>query len=370
MTSIGLSRRQLLQGAAGMMGVVAASGAIAQQSPDGEPMKYRGVTYDTGTDFGYSDYLSRMSWHEADVREEIAAIRERLNCNAIQIIGTEHDRLQFAMAVARENGLMVWLQPRIFEKTADVQLSHMVEAAKYGGQLRRDGGEIVFNAGCETTIFQQGLVPGSSFAERIQAIFSAQRPELQRIRAGLNAYLVRAAELAREQFDGLVTYGAAAWEPVDWQPFDLAGVNLYRDSRNAATYVEELRRHLGHGVPLVITEFGTSTFEGAGQYGGGGFMIVDYTTAPPRIPEQFKRSEAEQAREIAALLEIFVAEGVGGAFVYNFLSQFDFHADDPREDLDMASHAIVKVRAAAEDAPVEWEPKQAFHEIARIYGEL
>lgn len=369
MAPIMIRRRDLLQGAAGMVGLAASGGALAQ-SGAGEAMKYRGVTYDTGTDFGYPGYLSRMSWHEADVRDEIAAIREQLNCNAIQIIGTEHDRLQFAMAVALENGLIVWLQPRIFEKPADVQLSHMVEAARYGGQFAKDGGEIVFNAGCETTIFQQGMVPGRSFAERIQAIFSAQRPELQRIRAELNVYLRRAAESAREHFTGLVTYGAAAWEPVDWQPFDLAGVNLYRDSRNAANYVEELRRHKGHGVPLVITEFGTSTFEGAGQYGGGGFMIVDYTTEPPRIPEQFKRSEAEQAREIAALLEIFVAEGVNGAFVYNFLSQFDFHADDPRQDLDMASHAIVKVRAATEDAPVEWEPKQSFHEIARIYGEL
>jgi len=370
MTSTALNRRQLLQGAVGIVGVAAAGSALAQQSGAGEAMQYRGVTYDTGTDFGYPGYLSRMSWHETDVREELAAIREQLHCNAIQIIGTEHDRLELAMQVARENGLAVWLQPRIFEKPANVQLSHMLEAAKYGAAFARDGGEIVFNVGCEVTIFQQGLVPGSSFAERIQAIFASQRPELQRIRTELNAYLMRAAEAAREQFDGLVTYGAAAWEPVDWQPFDIAGVNLYRDSRNAATYREELRRHMGHGVPLVITEFGTSTFEGAAEYGGGGFAIVDYSVDPPRIPEPFKRSEEEQAREIAELLEIFRAEGVSGSFVYNFLSQFDFHADDPRQDLDMASHAIVKVRAAAEDAPIEWEPKQAFHEVARIYGEL
>lgn len=369
MTAVSLSCRDLLRGAAGMVGAAAAGSALAQPAK-AEAMQYRGVTYDTGTNFDASNYISRLSWHESDVREEIAAIREGLNCNAIQITGTDHDRLQFAMATARENGLAVWLQPRIFEKTAEEQLSHMVEAAKYSGQFAKGGGEIVFNIGCEFTIFQQGLVPGNGFAERIRAIFSAERPEQQRIRTGLNAYLARAAEAARDQFDGSLTYGAGAWESVDWQPFDIAGVNLYRDNNNRASYRETLRGHMQHGVPLVITEFGTCTFEGAGQYGATGFMIIDYSVEPPRVPEQFVRSEQEQAREIADLLDIFIGEGVTGAFVYNFLSQFDVHSDDPRQDLDMASHAIVKVRAVAGDAPLEWEPKQAFQEIARVYGEL
>ena len=369
MTPITLRRRELLLGAAGMAGIAVSTGALAQSADDGA-MTYRGVTYDTGTDFGYPGYLSRMSWHESDVREEIAAIRGRLNCNAIQIVGTDHARLRLAAEIAQENGLKIWLQPRIMEKPADAQLAHMVEAATHARDLAANGADVVFNVGCEATIFQQGIVPGATYAERIPRIFSAQPDEAARVRTELNAYLVRSAEAARKHFSGPLTYGAASWEVVDWSPFDIAGVNLYRDDSNRAGYRETLRGHMQHGVPLVITEFGACTFEGAGRYGGGGFMIVDYSVEPPRIPEGFVRSEAEQAREIAELLAIFSAEGVAGAFVYNFLSQFDFHADDPRRDLDMASHAIVKVREAAEDAPVEWEPKQAFHEIARIYDDL
>lgn len=369
MASMTLGRRDLLRAAVGMVGVAVAGSALAQ-SASGGVMKYRGVTFDTGTDFGYPGYLSRMSWHEADVREQIAAIRQQLNCNAIQIVGSDHNRLRFAAQVARENGLQIWLQPRLMEKPADVQLAHVVEAARYASELANDSTDVVFNVGCEATIFQHGIVPGATYAERIPLVFSARGDEAARIASELNAYLMRAAEAAREHFSGPLTYGAASWEAVDWSPFDIAGVNLYRDGNNRAAYREVLRGHMQHGVPLVITEFGTCSFEGAGNYGGGGFMIIDYSVDPPRIPEGFKRSEEEQAREIAELLGIFAEEGIAGAFVYNFLSQFDFHADDPRMDLDMASHAIVKVRAAAEDAPIEWEPKQAFNEIARIYGEL
>ena len=108
---------------------------------------------------------------------------------------------------------------------------------------------------------------------------------------------------------------------------------------------------------------------GAGDYGAGGFQIVDYTTQPPTIPEGFTRSEETQAREIRELLTIFAEEGVAGAFVYNFLAQFDVHSDEQRHDLDTASHAIVKVRPGAEDAPLVWEPKQAFDVIAEIYSD-
>lgn len=146
-------------------------------------------------------------------------------------------------------------------------------------------------------------------------------------------------------------------------------VNLYRDRKNRAVYRDALRSHMRHGKPPVITEFGSCTFEGASDYGAAGFMIVDYGTELPTIPEGYARSEAEQAREIVELLGIFAEENVAGALVYNFLAQFDTHSDDPRQDLDMASHAIVKTMPGPEDAPLVWEPKQAFHAIAEIYGD-
>lgn len=330
-------------------------------------MQYRGVIYDTGTDIGYEGYLSRISWHESDVRREIAAIRDELHCNAIQVVGTDLSRLDLASRIASEHGLTVWLQPRLFEQDAEAQLSHMTETAKLATELAENGADIVFSVGCETSLFQRGLVPGETFSERLQPLFTATGDAAEQIAERLNAFLRASVEAASAHFSGPLTYSAGSWERVDWTPFDIAGVNLYRDQRNRANYRQILRGHLGQGKPLVITEFGCSTFEGAGQYGAGGFEIVDYATQPPSIPETFVRSEEEQARELVELLTIFEEEGVSGAFVYNFLSQFDVYSDDPRYNLDTASHAIVKTMPGEADAPLTWEPKIAFQAVADVY---
>lgn len=361
----GPNRRDVLAGGLAVAAGLAMARPVAAQ--EAKTLARRGVVYDTGTYMGYEGHLSRISWHEADVRRDIAAIATELHCNAIQIAGTEPDRLRLATEAALEQGLQVWLQPRVMERPADVQLAQMEEAARFAGPLAAEGGDIVLNVGCEVTLFQQGIVPGERFGDRIPALFSATGDEAERITRELNAYLARAVETARQHFAGPLTYSAGSWERVDWAPFDLVGVNLYRDRTNRDAYRLQLQGHMSHGKPLVVTEFGCGTFEGAGEFGAASFMIVDYSVEPPRIPDQFVRSEEEQAREIAEQLQIFAEEGVEGAFVYNFLSQFDWHHEDPRRDIDMASHAIVKVAQTAADAPLTWEPKAAFHEVARLY---
>ena len=361
--------RRVILGAAAAVPVGLALAGLARASDAPAPLAYRGVVYDTGTGIGYEGYLSRLSWHEEDVRREIGAMAEQLHCTAVQIVGTDLARLELASRVAGEHGLQVWLQPRLFEQDGPTQLSHMAEGAELAATLAAEGLDVVFSVGCETSLFQRGLVPGATFAERLAPLFSASGEDAEAIAASLNAYLATAVAAAAEHFDGPLTYSAGSWERVDWSPFDLVGVNLYRDRNNRPAYRDILHGHMGHGKPTVITEFGSCTFEGAGDYGAGGFQIVDYTTQPPTIPEGFTRSEETQAREIRELLTIFAEEGVAGAFVYNFLAQFDVHSDEQRHDLDTASHAIVKVRPGAEDAPLVWEPKQAFDVIAEIYGD-
>jgi hypothetical protein len=362
------NRRAVLAGAAALPAGLALPGlAHANDAP--ATLAYRGVVYDTGTDIGYEGYLSRLSWHEEDVRREIATIAKQLHCTAIQIVGTELPRLELASRIASEHGLQIWLQPRLFEQDGQTQLSHMAEGAKLAARLADEGRNIVFSVGCETSLFQRDMVPGDTFSERLGPLFSATGDDAAAITARLNTYLASAVATASAHFSGPLTYSAGSWERVDWTPFDLVGINLYRDRNNREAYRDILRGHMGQGKPTIITEFGSCTFEGAGDYGAGGFQIVDYATQPPTIPERFVRSEQTQAREIGELLAIFAEEGVAGAFVYNFLAQFDVHSDEPRHDLDTASHAIVKVMPGAADAPLVWEPKQAFDVIAEIYGD-
>ncbi|MGO4837890.1 hypothetical protein AB4144_37165, partial [Rhizobiaceae sp. 2RAB30] len=113
------------------------------------------------------------------------------------------------------------------------------------------------------------------------------------------------------------------------------------------------------------------TFEGAEHHGGMGFDIIDFDRSPPSIKDGHKRSEETQADEIIDLLRIFREERVDGAFVYQFLSEGELHSADPRHDLDMASHAIVKcVGLDLARGIIHWQPKLSFHAVARVYDEL
>jgi hypothetical protein len=154
-------------------------------------------------------------------------------------------------------------------------------------------------------------------------------PRLQpRVTRKLDALLAEAAAIARQNFQGPVTYAAAFWERVDWSRFDLVGVNLYRFGGNEATYADQVRALAG-SKPVVITEFGCCTY-------------------------------------LRELVDVYEQAGVHGAFVFTFaMPDFPHRPDDPAHDLDMAGFGVVKV---APDDPSRWERKAAFHELGRLYG--
>ena len=194
-------------------------------------------------------------------------------------------------------------------------------------------------------------------------------PLLPWANARLNRHLRDVARVARASFHGPITYGAGTWERLDWGVFDLLGVNLYRDKENEATYVSDLRRLRAHGKPVVITEFGCCAFEGAERLGGGGWLAVDRRREPPVMKPGHKRSEEAQAGHVGELLDLFIAEGIHGAYVFDFMESSHRHDPDPRLDLDMASYGVVKVLPwEPGETSLRWERKRAFAEVARRYG--
>ena len=144
------------------------------------------------------------------------------------------------------------------------------------------------------------------------------------------------------------------------------GVGQFRDG---------VRRLVAGGKPVAITGFGASIYRGAGDRGGRGMEIVEYDTGtgvPVRLTEDVARDEAEQARYLSEVLEVFDAEGVEGAFVFLFaLDGFPHRPDgDPREDLDLASPGIVKALEGGHGdtyPDMTWEPKAAFAAVAERY---
>jgi hypothetical protein len=374
-----LSRRALTGLIASGIGIPAVgapptvvAGQYAATPASSRSLAIKGMTYDTGTDYTPQwGVLSREVWETARVQREIAVIHEQLHCTDVSIFGTEIGRNTEGAAIALEQGLRVWIQPRLIDAEPDALLDYLAEAANEAERLRGQNPAVTFNLGVELTLFSAGIVEGNSFAERIPNLLGTL-DQLPIYNERLNGILSRANTVVREVFGGPVTYGAGAWEGVDWSDFDFVGVDLYRDAYNQATYVDDVRALRRHGKPVVITEFGCCTYEGAQDAGGSGYDIIDWEKSPPELNGEYVRSEQVQADTIGELVDIYQDEGMHGAFVYTFVEPGQTYSPDPRYDLDMPSFGIVKVfpeeSGQGYAATGYWEPKAAFHEIAERFA--
>ncbi|MFB4318685.1 hypothetical protein [Actinomadura sp. 21ATH] len=302
------------------------------------------------------------------VRRDLRAIAEGLHCTTVMLIGTDTARQMEAARYALEIGLDVYIRPYLPDRPRSALLAHLAETAAGAEKLRAEfPGRVTLLVGTEFSLTSPGMLPGPRVFVRLQVLV---RPRLRRlfdrrITRKLNVLLAAALAVARRAFEGPVTYAAGAWERVDWDGFDVVGVNLYRQGGDLAAYRERLRALVREsGKPVVITEFGCGAHEGAELRGPASFLIVNWFADPPRVKDGHVRNERTQAGYLGELLDVYAAEGVHGAFVFTF-SMPDFpHHPDPRHDLDMAGFGVVKQAA---DAP-GWEPKEAFHEVARRYG--
>jgi hypothetical protein len=336
-------------------------------------MKRRGVCYDAGRVMWGQNWRPELSAVQA--RRELAIIRDHLHCNAVRICGEDLDRLTMVGTRALDLGLEVWLSPELWDHSAIETLEYIAMAAERAEELDRlRPGQVVLSVGSELTLFMNGIVEGATVFERLQ------HPTFwEHVRAGahneaLNAFLAEATERVRDRFHGSLTYASVPLETVDWDRFDVVGLDLYRDARIRDQFGEILGRYIAFDRPVAITEFGCCTYRGAADMGGRGFAIVDTTSghgAPLRLDGVYVRDEGEQAREVVEMLEIFERAGVDAGFVMTFVAPSNPWNEDPIHDLDMASYALVKSLAGRlgntyPDMP--WEPKESFRAVARWYG--
>jgi hypothetical protein len=336
----------------------------------------RGVSYDTG--FVRNGVISRQPFDPAVVRRELQIIRDDLHCNAVRVMGGDPERLELAANAAAELGLEVWFSPYPLELSADELLSLFADCAERAERLRRRGAEVVFVAGAELSLMNQGFLPGNTLEGRLEQLLSEPhrlRELVPEVSARVNEFLAKAAALVRERFGGKITYAAVQLERVDWTPFEIVSVDLYRSSEVADRFADGVRALVAQGKPVAITEFGAATYRGAGDRGARGLEIVEFdedTGAPVRLDGEYVRDEEGQATDVQELLEAFEAGGVDSTFVFTFaLHDFPHRPDaDPREDLDLASYGIVKVlegRHGEAYPDMAWEPKAAFRMLAEHY---
>lgn len=194
-------------------------------------------------------------------------------------------------------------------------------------------------------------------------------PFLPLINKQLSSFLNQIVQEVRHNFPGKVIYGCGSWEEIDWSLFDYIGINLYRDKENERNYTELVKNLGQQAKPVIITEFGCCTFDGASRMGGGGWMIVDYKKDPPQLKKIIARNEAEQSQLLCESIQLFHKNNIYGAFVFDFIETQQLYSPEPKYDLDRASYGIVKA-VRADNGAIKWEPKQAFTDVARLYRDL
>jgi hypothetical protein len=333
-------------------------------------MRGKGISYDTG--FVVHGRPSYESFDPGLVERELRVIRDDLHCTAVRLIGGDQDRLELAAARAADLGLEIWYSPYPLELAPDEMLSLFRDCADGAERVRRRGAEVVFVTGAELSLMNPGFLPGDAIDERIAALLGGELPRRRELAAvasaRVNDFLGKAAAMVRERFGGRITYAAVPFEQVDWTPFDIVSLDLYRSAEIAGQYREGIARLVAQGKPAAITEFGSATYRGAGDRGAQGLEIAEHdkhTRMPVRLTGEYQRDEAGQAAYLRELLEIFDAEGIDSAFVFAFaLHGYPHRPDgDPRDDLDLASYGIVK---QLDDG--RWKPKAAFAAVAECYS--
>jgi hypothetical protein len=339
-------------------------------------MRAKGISYDTG--FVRNGAISHERFDPDVVKRELGIVRDDLYCTAVRVIGGDPERLELAATYAADLGLEVWFSPYPLELTTDEMVALFADCAERAERLRQRGAEVVFVAGAELSLMNKGFLPGDTFDDRLDLLLNQGdrlRERVGELSARVNDFLGDAVAVVRERFGGKITYAAIPLERVDWAPFDIVGVDLYRSAEVADQFSEGVRTLVAQGKPVAITEFGTAAYRGAGDRGARALEIVEYdkdTGAPIRLNGEYIRDETGQATYLRELLEIFDAAGVDSAFVFLLvLDGFPHRPDgDPRDDLDLASPGIVKVLGnhhgdTYPDMP--WEPKAAFTALADYY---
>jgi hypothetical protein len=338
-------------------------------------MNRKGVCYDVGRVIAGEN--QHPGFDERTVRRELEIIRGDLHCTAVRICGMDVDRVIATADMALETGLEAWLSPELWDHQPTQVLDYLAGAARAAEVVRRRWpGRVVLSVGSELTLFMRGILPGDTVLDRVGSpVRIAQTMlRLKVLRShnkALNRFLAQAASVARDAFHGPLTYASVPIESVEWAPFDIVGVDYYRGRKNRSTYGEGLKRYLAVGKPVVVSEVGCCTYQGAEDKGGRGFLIVD-RKHPDQIKAGYVRDEDLQAREVTGMLGILRSAGADGAFVYGFASPALIHQPDPLHDFDMASYSLVKTLPDGTTSTaypgMPWEPKQSFRAVADFYS--
>ena len=320
-----------------------------------------GVLYDVGRALVAVGGDWRPDYSPKLVRRELDIIRTDLHANTVRICGRDPGRVLAAAEYALGEGLEVWLSPELWNASPRRTLEYLVEVAAAAESLRRRWPDrLIFSVGNELTLFMRGIVPGRSFPKRANLPVLREIVKSGRHTAPLRAFLADAATGVRRVYHGPISYSSLPIEDVDWELFDVVGINYYWSTANAHRYVQTLDRlRSTTGKPVIVTEFGFPACSDADdgklletglnanplQFGIASLIAHRLPTrrpVRPRVITIHQRDEAKQARLLTDQLALLDQAGVEGAYIMSFSFPLAVYDDDPRYDLDATSLSLVR----------------------------
>lgn len=344
-------------------------------------IQQRGVVYDVGRSMGSLCVNWRPDYSQPLMRRELDIIQAGLHANAVRLGGRDPRRLLAAADYAASIGLNVWLGPELWNTTPRRTLSYITTVAAAAEPLfRRWPDRLTFSVGNELTLFMRGIVPGRSLAQRSrlprlrEAVLSGQDM--------LRSFLAEAAGSVRRVYSGPVSYSALPFERVDWDQFEVVGVNYYRQQAlTTDEYLTKIGRLQATGKPVAVTEFGFASCRDAdnpeflGTFNATPLSLLGMHVPAlrrrirPRARTVYPRDEGAQARLLIDQFQLLDQAGVDRAFVMSF--SFPLYSEDPNHDLDATALSIVRTLPHGHHGTtypdVGWEPKEAFHAVASYY---
>lgn len=347
-------------------------------------MNRKGVCYDVGTIYGVN---WRPDYNPDVTHRELTIIKNELHCNSVRIRCRDISRLMVTAEDALKQGFEVWLSPEWWDQSPEKTMAYTVRAAAAAERLNRDyPGRVVFSVGSELTLFMQGIVEGKTLMKRIHNAFSGDFVKSGKHNKPLNEYLAGLNDEVRKVFHGSVTYASLIWEQVDWNIFDIVGVDHYWDERIKDRYLDMLNPLSAFGKPVVITEFGFSTTNAPAVGGALSFGNIDNTSRflhqlpvigrfiRPHLNKIYERDESVQAYRLIDQLQLLDGAGVDGGFVSSFIFSINPYNDIPKYDLDRESSSLVKSFAGGQRGTtypdMAWEPKESFKAISDFYAKI
>ncbi|HEY6906226.1 MAG TPA: hypothetical protein VI230_02110, partial [Ignavibacteriaceae bacterium] len=308
------------------------------------------------------------------MEEELRVIKNELHCNAVRIYGGDLEKLVLCAEIAIKEGLMVWFSPRNINASLEETFDYIMKCSAAAEDLRKISPGTVYVIGNEFSLDAKGFIKGEIIYERISNLSRPVSIIMNAFGLGfnkeLNAFLEKAVSAARQNFKGEITYASGQWEKINWDIFDIAAVNYYRNGFNAWKYRRTVRKLVLIKKKFTITEFGCCGYRGAAQKGAWGYAVIDWSMPRPRLTKQLIRDEAVQAKYLDELLNIYLAENVHAVFVYTFVARRAIYDPNPEYDLDMANFGIIKVLPSEINDSAhsyKWERKKAFSELSEFY---